>query len=294
MKLDTLKNECRSLQTIREKWRSVGWPLGRIDGENGIIECLHELRNFTLYEALSTKTANGQTIEQLIEDLEDFYRIALRAWDEFRTVFDHEHSQQHFLRWPDGTYPAKIRRLAHWDFWEMATTTRFNVRDTQTAGELIAMHFNSLPPLEKKHSVSLAIMVCISEAIEALEQIEATADNEDDQTNLNEAWEAREHAEFWLSHFETLNVASRELHYAVKKARAETERQFRAEISESNRRPGYRVAKGLTQDVIASYFKERPGQKYESLISELADKFGASVETVSRRHSEAKKKNLLS
>jgi uncharacterized protein YeaO (DUF488 family) len=293
MKLDTLENECRSLQTIRARWQSVGWPLDRIDGENGIIECLYTLRNFTLYEALTTKAENGQTVEQLIEDLEDFYRTALQAWDEFRTVFEHEQTQRHLSRWPDGTYPASIRQAARYHFWELVTTTRFNVRDIKTAAELIAVDFEPLPPLEKKHIVSLAMMVCVQDAIEALEQIEATGNSENDQANLNEAWEAQEHAAFWLTHFETLNVASRELNHAVKKAWTESERRFKAEKSKQARQAAKQLRTPLTPPMVASYIKAHPDKQQKALVLELAEIHKVSVRTVSTRLKEAKTLNLM-
>lgn len=293
MELDTLKNECQSLRTIRERWQSLDWPLDQIDGENGIIECLCTLRNFTLYEALATKGANGQTVDQLIEDLEDFYRTALQAWDEFRTVFDYAQTQRHLLRWPDGTYPAKIRKAARFHFWELVTTSRFEVRDIETAGELIAVRFNAPTPLEKRHSVSLAIMVCIKDAIEALEQIEATAESESDQANLNEAWAAREHAAFWLTHLETLNVASGELNHAVKRARTEIAQTIKSERSKQAKEAAKQLRTALTPELLASHFKANPNKIQKTLVKELAEAYRVSERTVTKRLKEARTLNLM-
>jgi hypothetical protein len=268
--------------------------LDRLDGENGIIECLYTLRNSTLYDVLTTEAANGQTIEELIEDLEDLYRTALQVWDEFRTVFECKDAKRDLLRWPDGTYPKSIRQAARFHFWEMVTTTRFEVNDVWQVAELIAYKFGAPYPLEKKHSISLAMMVCIKDAIESLEQIEITADNIGTGDFVIEASAARDHAALWLTHLETLKVASGELNHAVKTAHAETRLRLKSEESERNKRPGYRVAKGLTPDVIAQYCNERPGQKIEILIAELATKYIADDSTVWRRYRKAKKNNLLS
>lgn len=293
MKPGTVQSECRSLRAIRESWQSLGWPLDRIDGENGIIECLYTLRNFTIYEALTTKAANGQTIEQLIDDLEDFYRTALLVWNEFRTVFEHEQTQRYLLRWPDGTYPASIRRAARFHFWELVTTTRFEVRDIETAGELIAVKFNATPPLGKRHSVSLAIMVCIKDAIEALEQFEATADSENDQANLNEAWAARNDAAFWLTHLATLNAASHELNRAIKRAQAETAQKIKSERSKQATEAARKLRTPLTPELVASYFKANPNKQQKTLVLELKELYGVSIRTVTNRLKEARALNLM-
>jgi hypothetical protein len=289
MTSDTVEVECRALRAIRESWRSTGWPLDRLDGENGIIECLYTLRNSTLYDALTTQAANGQTIEELIEDLEDLYRTALQVWDEFRTVYECKDTQRQWLRWPDGTYPKSIRRAVRSQFIEMATTTRFEVRDVSQIPEILAFRFSPWYPVTRKHVPSLAAMVCIKDAIDALEQIEAATGENGMGDFLSEAWQARDHAALWLTHLETLSIAYGELNHAVRKARADTELRLKSEQSERNKRPGYRVAKDLTPEIIDRYCNERPDQKYETLIGELADKYHVSEATVSRRYSKAKK-----
>jgi len=293
MELDTLKNECQSLRTIRERWQALGWPLDRIDGENGIIECLYKIRNLMPYEALATKAANGQTIEELIEDLEDFYRTALQAWDEFRTVFECQDTQRHLMRWPEGTYPANIRRAARFHFWELVTTSRYSVREIEAAGELIAVHFDPLSPLGKRHSVSLAMMVCIKDAIEALEQIEATADSENDQANLDEACAACEHAAFWLANLETWNVASRELNHAIKKARAETAQKIKSERSKQAMQAAKKLRTAVTPELVASHFKANPSKLQKTLVLELTERYQVSARTVATRLKEAKTLNLM-
>ncbi len=296
MAIDTVETECRTLRAIRESWRSTGWPLDRLDGENGIIECLYTLRNSTLYDVLTTEAANGQTIEELIEDLEDLYRTALQVWDEFRTVFECKDTKRDLLRWPDGTYPASIRQAARFHFWEMATTTRFEVRDFATAGELIAFRFNAPQPLEKKHSVSLAVMVCIKDAIEALEQIDAMGNSENNQANLNEAWGAREHAAFWLTHLETLNVASVELTHAVKMARAETTQKIKSERSKQATQAAKKLRTALTPELVASYIKANPVNRknpQKARLAELAELYNTKPRTVSTRLKEARTQKLM-
>lgn len=297
MELDTVETECRSLQTIRARWQPVSWPLDRIDGENDIIQYLYSLWDLTLYETPIKQAKNGQTIEQLIEDLEDFYRTALQAWDGFRTVFECKDSQRHFSRWPDGTYPARVRRAARWDFWEMVTTTRFNVRDIKTAGELIAVHFDPLSPLEKRHSVSLAIMVCIKDAIEALEQIEDAVNGENDEANLDEAWAAHEHASLWLTYLETLNVASSEKKRAVKRAQAEIEEKHKSNVSKTNQKNAQKLRTEPTAQQVADYFKVNPINKKTSPqkagVLELMRLYGASKRTVNNRLTYLRKNDLM-
>jgi len=281
MKPGTVQSECRSLQSIRQAWQAPGWPLDRINGENGILDLLYSLHNFTLYDALSTESENVQTIEQLLDDLVDFYQTALQAWDEFRTVFDHP-QRQHFLRWPEGTYPTEIRQLARWRFWELVTTTRFEVRDIRTAGDLIRIQFDATPPLERRHIVSLAIMVCIKDAIEALEV-----------TDLQEALHARDDAAFWLTHFETLTVASGDLRRAAKKASDEATHKFKAERSRQATHAAKKLRSPLTPELVAKHFKANPGKLQKALVLELMECFDVSARTVATRLQDAKKMHLM-
>ena len=293
MAIDTVETECRTLRAIRESWRSTGWPLDRLDGENGIIECLYTLRNSTLYDVLTTEAANGQTIEQLIEELEDLYRTALQVWDEFRTVFEYEGTQRHWLRWPDGTYPASIRRAVRSQFIEMATTTRFEVRDVSQIPEILAFRFSPWYPVTRKHVPSLAAMVCIKDAIEALEQIEATAGENGKGDFLAEAWQARDHAALWLTHQGTMNVGYRQLNHAVNKARAETEWRLKSERSKQATDAAKQLRTTLTPELVASYFKANPLKGQKAIVIELMELHKVSKRTVYTRLNEAKALNLM-
>ncbi len=300
MKPCTVQSECRSLIGIRQSWQSVvGWPLDRLDGENGIIECIENLRTWMLYDDQTIETAHRKTIDHLIEDLDDLYRTALHTFDEFKTVFECKDTSRHQLRWPDGTYPASIRHNAKRQFWEIVTTTRYEVRDMKQITELIEVKLIPTPPLKTRHAVSLAIMVCVKDAIEALEQIEATADGGSTVYFLEEARQARDHAKSWLTYLRTLIVASREQNRAVNKACTEIEIQFKAERSKkaraSAKAPRKKTTKSVTPELVATRFNNRSqNTKWETVRDEIAEEFKVSERTVSRLYKIAKENNLVS
>lgn len=263
------------LQRLR---RLTNWPLG----ESGVYARLEWLATRPSLHDCDDETR----FQHLIENLGDMYAAIHSTFDEFRPPFDSMDSQR-------PQHPKAVRRAAKMHFFELLTTTRFAVEDMPRVGEIIARELNPCQPLELRHSIALAALVCLKNALESLEEI---ADSQAAEMSrvLIDAADSSDQAKSWLAHFESMNVVSGEMNREVRNARAETAQQLKAETSRKNARPGYRVAKDLTPEVIASYFNERPGQKYEPLIVELADLYGASRETVSRRYSQAKKNNLLS
>jgi hypothetical protein len=236
-----------------------------------------------------------QSIETLLDDLEDTYRDAMETWAEFLTTKD-DRLLEDFYHWHEYIFPPDIYLEARWRFSELVTTSRFSVESELGVSDLLNVN-QPTEEITSRHVVSLAVLVCIQFALEELEPLEFVDEQSEAEAFTRQIEVARGlqvTANWWLTQLDSLSVSHRELNHEVNKVRVEIKRQLKAEISEKNKRPGYRVAKDLTPKAIASYFKERPNQKVESLISELAEKFGASPETVLRRYSEAKKKNLLS
>lgn len=275
MKHDLRAAKARHLLHLR---RLTNWPLG----ESGVYARLDWLA-----QCLSLQDHDDQPrFQLLVEDLADMYAVIHSTFDEFRPTFDAMYS-------PHPRHPIKVRRAARFHFQELATTTRFDVEDLTKSAKIIAQKFNTFPPLERQHSIALAALVCLKNALESLEEFAISQAAEVGHL-LTDAAESRDQAQIWFAHFETMKVTTSKLNYAVESACVETERRIKADVSEKNKRPGYRVAKDLTPKVIALYCNERPGQKYEALMAELAEKYHAGFKTVSRRYGEAKKKNLLS
>ena len=166
-------------------------------------------------------------------------------------------------------------------------------------------------------------MVCIIEAIEALEQVECWLDedsrgcrggtafrwlaqNDPEQLALmlgamfdapdkwepfdqkiRDAVEARNQAETWLSHLGTLEFDRAELDHIRKVERAE--KSSKARLSAQTPRK----AATLTPEVVAIYFNERLTQKWETVRDDLAELYKVSGRTVARRYKDAKEKNLV-
>ena len=111
--------------------------------------------------------------------------------------------------------------------------------------------------------------------------------------NLNEAWGAREHAAFWLSHLETLNVASDELKHAVERARAETVQKIKSERSKIATQAAKKLRTALTPELVASYFKANPSKQQKTLVFELSESYSVSIRTITNRLKEARALNLM-
>lgn len=323
MKIDTVKNECQSLRTIRERWQVRFNPFERLDGVNETIECLHALRDSPVcWSTIAPELAGGR-VEKLIDDLEDLYALALQPWDEFKSIFKHQETQREFLRRPDGVIPARIQREARNRFWELVTTSRFSVNAEPSMFELQRVNWTT-STITIRHAVSLAAMVCIKESIEALESVELwwrddskpyragkpfdwLAQHDPDQVELilatvyethaeregytqkvKGAWDARNQAELWLSHLNTLNFDKTEIDFSRRVAKSEKSKQAKSAAQKP------RKAAALTPELVAGYFKAHPAEKWETNCNDLAETYGVSSSTVARRYEVAKKTNLVS
>lgn len=326
MKFDKVEDERQGLRAIRQRWQLRGWkftPLERLDGVNETIESLDALRNSPVCWSSTTTKSPHPRVELLLDDLEELYALALAPWTEYKTVFECKATQRECLRWPGGMFPARIQRDARYRFWELVTTSRFSVNALPSIFDLQRVNWTTAT-VTVRHAVSLAAMVCIKDAIEALEWIECwwdddskayragkpfrwlaqhdpgrmelilavmfeTADEcEPHNEKIKDAWDARNQAEAWLAHLNTLDFKKAELEQSDKVAAAEKSKKARA--AAKNPRKGT----SLTPEVLAAYFNERPGQKWETVRDDLAKKYAVSERTVARRYASAKQKNLMS
>lgn len=239
--------DARQLQHLR---RLTNWPLG----ESGFFARIELLARHPQFR----ENAQGQN---LIENLADFYTTIHSTFDEFRPPFD-----------PADTYrpqhPNEVRRAARLHFFELLTTTRFEVLDLTQVGTIIATKFQPMRPLELRHSVALAALGCVQEALEILE----------DSDNLQEAAASCGLAAMWLAHLETEKAANQR--NRVKRAKQAL--QAAAKL----RTP-------LTPDLVADYFKANPDRAPKALVSELMERYKVSERTVRTRLKEAKALKLL-
>ena len=318
-----MKKEREALKAICLRWQMRGWkftPLERIDSVNETIESIDALRNSPVCWSVFGRKHN---VEGLLENIEDSYRHALAPWNEFRTVFDCAATQRDFLRWPDGTFPAEIRRDAGSRFWELVSTSRFSVNAVPSVFELQRVNW-PYGQITLRHVVSLAAMVCLVEAIQALELIdswwrddshvyrqgkpfdwlsehdpkridmilsvmfETPEEIQPFDHQIKESREALEQADAWLSHLATMDFNQKELEQTAKVARNEKSEKARA----AARTP--RQAANLTAELVANYFNSRPGEKWQSIQAELAATYSVSISTVARRYKLAREKSLLS
>lgn len=315
------RKEREALKAIRGRWQLRGWkftPLERTDGVNETLESIDALRNSPVCWSSFSREHN---IEELLEDIEDAYRYALKPWAEHRTIFDCKAAQREFLRWPDGMFSARIQRDARSRFWELVTTSRFSVNAVPNLFDLQLVNW-PMGKITIRHVVSIAAMVCIIEAIQALEQIEyrwredsrvyrhgkpfdwlskhnpkkidsilsvmleTLEESEPHNREIRDAREALEQADAWLSHLTTTNFHQEEFEQSAKVATAEKSKKARAAAKTPR--------KHLPVQVVADYFNARPGKQWQLLQEELAALYGVSGSTVARRYKVAKESNLLS
>lgn len=336
MKLDNIAQEIRALKTIKIRWQLRGWhftPLERLDGENEVIESLYLLRDSPLCWPSFDRNALDSNTARLLDDLEELYYLAASPWEEFKTVVDCESSQREYLRWPHGTYPAKIRHACMRRFWELVTTSRFSVYDIPNIKELQRVNY-PVPPLTVRHVASLAAMVCVKNAIVTLEQIlsswtaesckqrrgkpfswlvkndpsrleqilselllKNSYEREFHNTQLKKAWDSNEQGQRWLAHLDMLEVHEVDLERSVNAAKVQTLAQLKLRQSSLAKKaasaPRKQSTARFTMQMVADHFNTH-SQKYETNICELAALHSVSESTVKRRYASAVKVNLIS
>lgn len=294
MKCKPFDQERDALRTIQARWERRGWkftPLDRLDGVNDTTESIDALRNSPVKWSKVSTEGSSPEVESLLDDLEELFARAMRPWDELKTVFECKASQREFYRWPEGTYPASIRLEAQYRYQELRTTSRFSVDEIPSIAALQEV----APPysgVTLRHIVALAVMVCILEAIEALEQVESmfSAEEMGGQCgdSLRETVEAKDRAELWASHLETMDFEMDRHERIAKTEQAKRSAKARKAASAN------RKASALTVEEVAECFNKRSEEKWESVRDDLAEHWKVSGSTVARRYSEAKRRNLVS
>ena len=266
-----------------------------------------------------------QGVDGLLNDLEEAFYFSMQPWQEYRTV-PGESALGDFYSWQEYMFPPDIYDQAIYRFSELITTSRFSVNSEPVLYDLEQVHPTN-ERITTRHVVSLAVMVCIYDALSDLDCIERWLDddtlpfragksfswlveNDADQLDqillfvyekpedrepfykrIKDAREYLKNADLWLSHLATLDLIKREddLKSAIKKS----------EISKINTKSAKKPRKAETQkitlELVASRWNNRhPETKFESFIDDLSKEFNVSERTVSRRYSEAKKNNLVS
>jgi hypothetical protein len=321
MKFDKVERERAALEVIRIRWQLQFKPLENVDGENAAIDILYDLNNSPVrWSEMAPKHA-GKSVEQLLEDLENLYIEASEPWRVFKTVFECEETKRDFLRWPDGMTPARIQEQVRLSFWELISTSRFSVDSPPNLFDLSAITKWSGPLLTIQHNVSLCVMVCIKQALDAIQDIEnkwdletafirdgkpfkwlAQRDPEWLETLLEivyrypksrvfsdekiaVAWASRVQAERWLQHLITLNFyrADVDKTVTIKKSKAA---RVAAKL------PRKQETRELTPEVVAELLQNKKGRQREKVFEDLVSK-GVSESTIYRRLREAKKRNIV-
>lgn len=332
LKDERLERERKSLRTIRGRWRLRGWhfnPLERLDGESEIIESLYSLADSPVcWPGLERLLPDKGSLRALVDDLEDLYRRAMLPWEQYRTVFEHEKTQRDLLRWPYGTFPARLRLEVMHRFFELKTTTRFSVSAVPSIHSLRRVNWPS-GKITDRHATSLAAMVCIVQAIESLENIRSSWINASsiyrkgrpfgwmwdyDAANLElilshvlddptergyfvsqaaDAWSELRQAETWLAQADTLELQEESVDQAIKATEAKTLAKVsgarKAQATAAARKP----RKGLTPELVAHHWQLNPDKLDKARVQELAETFGVSERTVWNHHKKARENNLL-
>lgn len=332
MKDERLERERKSLRTIRGRWRLRGWhfnPLERLDGENEVIDSLYVLADSPVcWPSLERLLPDREPLRTLVDDLEDLYRRAMLPWEQYRTVFEHKDTQRDFLRWPYGTFPARLRKDVMNRFWELKTTTRFSVSEVPSIYSLRRVNWPS-GHVTDRHVVSLAAMVCIVQAIESLEKIRSSwiaastiyrkglpfgwmwdhdierleqilfhiLDDPSERAffvyQVADAWDERRQAEAWLAHADTLEIQEESVERAIKATEAQTLAKVagarKAQAKEAAKKP----RSGLTPELVADYWKSNPGKQDTARVLDLAEIHGVTERTVWNHYKKAREKNLL-
>jgi hypothetical protein len=204
-------------------------------------------------------------------------------------------AQEDFYRWHEYMFPPDVYQEARRRFVELVTTSRFSVEETPCLFDLEQVN-PATDKITNRHTVSLAVLVCIQFALEELKPLEILNAQGDIKAIVHQIEQARslqEQADLWLAHLATLDAAHRET--VFERTIEKRKRSMQAKQAAQNLR------KNPTVKQVASHFNERPGQKWESVIDEFREatktdsgEYTVSESTIARRYREAKKKNLLS
>lgn len=325
MKLDKLELERLSLQAIQTRWQRRAWPLERPNGTNTFLDSLFDLSISPLCWDLNEHQFTGLEITKLIDELEAAYYSASEPWAQLKTVHDSPKASYEKLRWPDGTYPAKVQKDASRRFWELVTTSRFSVNEAPRIQALEEVN-SPMPPVTIQQVACLAAMVCIFDAIEALEailrhwqdisepyrggkpfqwltdydtsalelilQTALKAPDEADfyQSQINDAHKASDQANAWLLQVENLQPLIDEIERVKRRAKLDKKKQANAASS----KPRPNREKPVSTQQVGDFFNVRQGQKHITIVKEAADEFDVSESTIARRLKDYRKSTFTS
>ena len=189
LKKDTVDRERQALRTIQarnEKCRGgpAFSPMENIDGTNPIADSIQALQDSPLCWVSIASRDLLTDPTRVLPALADLYERAVQPWEQFRTVtgpinfslvYGMSDAAQDaepapvYMRWPYGTFPAKIQHEARLRYFELASTTRYSVEDVPSKRGLEEVN-PPCSPLDFRHLAGLAATVCISLALEQYEE----------------------------------------------------------------------------------------------------------------------------
>lgn len=255
----------------------TNWPLD----ESGV---------YARLEWLATRPAlhdsdDAARFQWLIEKLGDIYASIHSTFDEFRPHFDP-------MEWHRPRHDEEALQSAKLLFYELMSTTRFDVVDLTQAGKIIATKFQPFRPLRRRHAIALAALVCLINALESLEELTDTQAAGKARL-LVDAAESSDQAASWLDHLTVEDLAGDQLRREVEKTQAETVQKIKSERSKQATQAAKKLRTALTPELAASHLKANPGKPQKALVIELAENYNVSERTVRTRMKEAKNLNPM-
>lgn len=239
-----------------------------------------------------------------------------------------------YERWPDGTFPADIQRRAKSCYWLLKSTSRISLSGDAPSEAALMSVCQPVGAVTFKHVAGLAAVVCIVRALERLErtlqewaqvlhryspgapftwlcetdgarvglilaQHVANIENEQGQPSDRdvEIDSLIEAADAWLELADVFVGHTKDIAQASERAEERTRAQISGQRTLAAKTAAKQTrgkARAITPADVAKYFNERPGQKYQTLQSELASEYKVSESTVARRYKDAKNEKLLS
>lgn len=214
-------------------------------------------------DALATSCSIADDVMQAFWD-------AMRHWAEFKPG-QPQWPNSYWAVWPDDEIAEQVVHSTRQLYCELMTTSRFSVAGF--AGDVAALMAEVYvqPPLRVRHAVAVAALVCISEAVDALEQSESEVD----------ASEQLHAAEQWLAQCEHLRSVEIDVERALQAGLSqgiEGEKQKASTRAKANAQ-GMRLPAGVDQERVASFITQaqaEPGAKYDTVIAALVKQWPAS------------------
>lgn len=325
--------EVRSLLTIKMRWAAphsyvrpsfLEHPY-RTDG--GILEAIEWLQSSALDWGPVNVRDEGYTWE--MERLHNVGESALSYFGEFRTVFRTQslcmmQAEEAETSSYDGygRIPTRIHRAVTSNVWRIHTTSLYDMSSPPSIDELKGAGIYVSAPLQDRHVVAIAALVCCFRAVngfcrildywrgmfkqwlprgESLHFDGNYADPEwedllmklrEDPANL--LWETErrrdafiwiDRAEAWLAYAEQLENVSKRIEVAKKSAAKtvlESVRKRRSEAAKKSLGTKKQVKEARMADAEKVWRSLQPGQRGSGGVGIVAKRLGVSVKTASR------------